>query len=666
MKVLVSKYAGFCPGVKRAVGLALNHANQGERISTWGPLVHNRETVDYLKEHGVDSTERLENAHETILIRSHGISPMVRAELHESGKQIVDATCGYVLRIHRLVEQLSQKGYWLVIVGDPLHPEIVGITGWSGSRYSIVANLQEAELLLVPEPIAVVVQTTFSADDFQQIATALENKYPDIRIHNTICPATRERQAEIADLAAQVNLMLVIGGKHSANTKKLINICQETGVKTHHIESTADIQTLWFQDCFRVGIAAGASTPEWIIREVVEMVEEFKNDGLEEREAAVDSLDQETRPLGVGDIVVGKVVQVNPDEILVDVGYKLEGLIRRDELSFRKVDNCAELVQAGDQIEAEVICSSDDLLELSVRKLAQHKAWKGVKDAFENQTPVSGKVVEVVKGGLIVDLGLRGFMPASLVDLRFVEDLSQFMGQEVTVMVIELEKRRNKVIVSRKAWLQQQSEVEKKVTLEKLQEGSTVKGVVRRLTGFGAFVDLGGIDGLIHVSEVAHHRVEDPSEVLHEGQEVEVFVLKVDANDERISLSLKKTQPDPWTQVGQKFRPGDVLEGKVVRLAGFGAFVELVPGVDGLVHVSQISEDHVEKPEDALSVGQVVKVKIRDIDTQNKRVSLSIRDGSLTPKVRTPREDSKPKEQVNSYSATIGERLGNLFDSKDE
>ncbi len=340
----------------------------------------------------------------------------------------------------------------------------------------------------------------------------------------------------------------------------------------------------------------------------------------------------------------------------------MEGLVRKDELSFRKVEDCAELVSVGDDLEAEVTRLTDDLLELSARKAAQGKSWKTVKEAFENQTPVSGKVVEVVKGGLIVDLGLRGFMPASLVDLRFVEDLSQFVGQEVTVQVIELERRRNKVIVSRKAHLMQETEAQKAETLANLEEGTTIKGIVRRLTNFGAFVDIGGIDGLVHISELAHHRVENPSEVLSENQEIDVYVLKVDKDNERVSLSLKQILPDPWTEISSKFKAGDVVDGKVVRLADFGAFVELIPGVDGLVHVSQISEEHVEKPDDVLNVDEEIKVKILDIDTQAKRVSLSMRDAMRTGK--KPAKEERPLD--TSIGATIGERLGNLFENTED
>jgi len=658
MKLLVSKHAGFCPGVKRAAEIALQHAkDKGGGVATYGPLVHNTEMIEYLARQGVSVWED-QSPEETIVVRSHGISPQEMEKLKQTGKTIVDATCPFVSRIHKIVAGLDSR--FLVVVGDPKHPEVQGIVGWARHGAAVVPDEQSARNLSAHEPLTVVVQTTFEQDKFSSILEILKQRFEDIEVHNTICSSTRGRQQEVASLAQEVDLMLVIGGKHSSNTNKLVSICLQSGVETHHIQEAKDVDPSWFYSVNSVGISAGASTPEWIIREVVDMVMDTNNEGIEEvKEDTNEILEQASKPLAVGDIVVGKVVQVNPDEVLVDVGFKMEGLVRKDELSFRKVDDCSELVAVDDEVEAEITRLTDDLLELSVRKLAQSRAWTKVKEAFDEQTPISGKVVEVVKGGLIVDLGLRGFMPASLVDLRYVEDLSQFVGQEVTTLVIEMERRRNKVILSRKAYLMQEAESQKVETLANLEEDTVVKGIVRRLTNFGAFVDIGGIDGLIHISELAHHRVEHPSDVLKEDQEIEVYVLKVDKEAERVSLSLKKILADPWTEVNDKFAVGEVVDGKVVRLADFGAFVELIPGVDGLVHVSQISEEHVEKPDDVLSVGQEVKVKILDVDDKAKRVSLSMREAERPTKKNTKEE----RPQDVSIGATIGERLGNLFDN---
>lgn len=692
MEVIVSKFAGFCPGVQRAINLTLEHG-KGEpgRVATLGPLVHNAEMIKHLADKGIRTLESVEDAPEdTIVVRSHGVSPAVLSSLQATGKNIIDATCPFVSRIHTIVDSLENR--FLIIVGDASHPEVQGILGRAPSTVSVIDDEESARQIHSDLPVTVVVQTTFDQEQLKKIVAVLGEQFQDIEVHNTICSSTRDRQCEVAELAKKSDLMLVIGGKNSANTGKLVAICKQSGVETHHIQSVHNIDSHWLRNVSTVGIAAGASTPEWIIREVVDLVMETSNEGVEEvktdlekekevveeviedvkevvedvGEVVEDSneiLETEPKPLAVGDIVVGKVVQVNPEEVLVDVGYKLEGTIRKEELSFRKVENCAELVSVDEEIEAEVTRLTEDFLELSVRKLAQSKAWKIVKEAFDNQTSVSGEVVEVVKGGLIVDLGLRAFMPASLVDLRFVEDLSQFVGQTVDVLVIELERRRNKVIVSRKAQLMQETEAQKAETLATLKEGTTVKGIVRRLTNFGAFVDIGGIDGLIHISELAHHRVEHPSEVLKEDEKIDVYVLKVDPDAERISLSLKKILPDPWTEVAKKFKPGEEVEGKVVRLADFGAFVELIPGVDGLVHVSQISDDHVEKPSDVLATGENVKVTILDIDVQAKRVSLSMRDAAFRGGKKTFKEEA-PQEV--SIGATIGERLGNFFDQEDE
>ena len=488
MDVIVAKYAGFCPGVKRAAEIALGEAKRNS-VATYGPLVHNTEMIRALEEQGVGVAENLADiGQDTIVIRSHGVGAIELEELKATGKQVVDATCPHVGRIHRIAAETDR---FLIIVGDPRHPEVKGIAGWAKSGHAIVPDARAAREVSADLPVAVVAQTTFQEDEYAAILEILKKSSPTFRFTRPSArpPASASRGG---GAHRKVDMMLVIGGKHSANTQKLVKICLQSGVVTHHIQTKSDVDSRWFRGVNTVGIAAGASTPEWIIREVVEMVMDTNNEGIEEvKEDTNAILEQQSKPLAVGNIVVGTVVQVNPDEVLVDVGYKMEGLVRKDELSFRKVENCAELVSVGDELEAEVTLLTDDLLELSARKAAQGKAWKVVKEAFENQTPVTGKVVEVVKGGLIVDLGLRGFMPASLVDLRFVEDLSQFVGQEVTVLVIELEKRRNKVIVSRKAYLMQEAEAKKAETLANLEEGTTVKGIVRRLTNFGAFVDIG-------------------------------------------------------------------------------------------------------------------------------------------------------------------------------
>ncbi len=666
MKVILSKHAGFCPGVRKAVDTATDAARE-EKVFTWGPLVHNSEMLAYLEKSGIRPITELPESG-VVVIRSHGIGRRQWEELEASDCRLLDATCPHVARIHTIVRQLPPQTQ-LVVVGDCNHPEIQGIVGWAQGAVSFVNSIKEAEALKVGAPSAVVVQTTFNRDRAEEILCLLHEKQPEIEIYKTICPATELRQQEAAELSRNTEMMLVVGGKNSANTAKLVEVCRQSGVITYHIETAKELDPRWFHGVDSVGVTAGASTPDWIIREVVDMLTEINNEEMgeekkeENQEESQEALEQQTKPLAVGDIVAGTVVQVNPEEVLVDVGYKMEGIIRKDELSFRKVEQCSDLVSTGDSLEAEVTKLTEDLLELSVRRASQDKAWQEVREAFDNQLPVTGKVVEEVKGGLIVDLGLRGFMPASLVDLRFVEDLSQFVDQEVTVMVIELERRRNKVIVSRKAHLMQQVEEEKKKTLETLEEGNTVKGIVRRLTSFGAFVDVGGIDGLVHISELAHHRVEHPSEVLQEDQEVEVYVLKVDAEAERVSLSIKHILPDPWTTIGQKFKAGDVVEGKIVRLADFGAFVELVPGVDGLVHVSQIAEDHVEKPSDVLTVGETVKVKILDIDSKGKRVSLSIREAESRTR-RQPKAEGG--DEGGSIGVTIGERLGSLFATESE
>jgi small subunit ribosomal protein S1 len=353
-------------------------------------------------------------------------------------------------------------------------------------------------------------------------------------------------------------------------------------------------------------------------------------------EELVDAIEASLRDFKDGDIVEGTVVKIDRDEVLLDIGYKSEGVIPAKELSIRHDIDPNEVVHVGDKIEALVLQKEDKegRLILSKKRAQYERAWGRIEEVMQSGGTIKGPVIEVVKGGLIVDIGLRGFLPASLVDLRRVRDLHPYVGQEIEAKIIELDRNRNNVVLSRRAFLEESQSEGRKKFLESLQKGERRKGTVSSIVNFGAFVDLGGVDGLVHVSELSWKHVDHPSEVVQVGQEVEVEILDVDLERERVSLSLKATQEDPWKEFERKYQAGEIIEGQVTKLVPFGAFVRVAPGIEGLVHISELSEQHVDSPESVLSVGDQVRVKVIEVDVARRRISLSMRQvGGAMPAV---------------------------------
>ncbi|WP_461569865.1 bifunctional 4-hydroxy-3-methylbut-2-enyl diphosphate reductase/30S ribosomal protein S1 [Thermincola ferriacetica] len=662
MEFILAPKAGFCFGVKRALDITLKTAKEhAGPIYTLGPLIHNPQVVQQLEQRGIKVAEDLSDIHEgTLVIRSHGVAPDVLEEAASKGLQVIDATCPFVKKAQELAKKMQAEGRLVVVIGDKKHPEVAGIIGWTGNRGVVVENPEEVEKIETGSPIGVVCQTTQPEQNFEETVRILQNKGTDIVAHNTICHATRERQDSAINVAESVDVMIVIGGRNSANTKKLARLCEETGTPTYHIETAAELQQDWFKEAKKVGLTAGASTPGWIIEEVKRKMEEMTNrdEGMNMEKAL------QFKAFHPGDMVTGTVVQVNDDEVMVDVGGKSEGVIPLRESSCCNHNNLKELFTVGDQVKVVVLKAQDDegKIILSKRKADAELTWGCLEEAFDSGTPVEGTVREVVKGGLLLDLGVQGFMPASLVERSYVEDLNQYLGQKLKAKIIELRRDARKVVLSRKAILEEEAQAKKAETLRNLQSGQVVKGTVKRLTDFGAFVDIGGIDGLLHVSEMAWYRVGHPSEVVKEGDQIEVFILDVDKNTEKVSLSLKKVLPNPWDTVAEKYPVGSIVEGKVVRLAPFGAFVELEPGVDGLVHISQLANRRVANCSEVVSAGDMVKAKVIEVDAEKKRISLSMKE------VEENNEACEIKEmlqnQDNEPGPTLGDVFGGLFEKE--
>lgn len=641
--------------------LAMKTAREtNNNIYTLGPLIHNPQVVEDLSRKGIQVVQDISDIPEgVIIVRSHGVGPEVFSKAREMGLHIIDATCPFVKKAQELAKELDDQGYQVIVVGDKEHPEVTGIIGWTGHRGIVVEIPEQAEKLQPMKKIGVISQTTQPEENFKKIVSVLENKAEDIKTFNTICHATRDRQDAAVELAKKVDVMFVIGGKNSANTLKLARLCTQTGTPTYHIETAGEIEREWIKGQKIIGIAAGASTPDWIIEEVRNFMEADTNQGNEQQQLE-EALS--IKELHKGDIVKGIVVQVGDDEVMVDVGGKSEGVIPLRECSCCDLRSPRELFKIGDEVEVAVIRVQDDegKILLSKRKADAEKAWDQLKIAMEEKTPVEGVVTEVVKGGLLVDVGVQGFLPASLVERGYVEELSKYIGEKLSALVIEVNRDSRRVILSRKPLLEEEYLKKKASLWEQLEEGQVRKGFVRRLTNFGAFVDIGGADGLLHVSEMAWYRVGHPSEILKENDEIEVFILGVDKKNEKISLSLKKILPNPWQNIGGKYSVGKVVTGKVVRIAPFGAFAELEPGVDALIHISQFSDKKIGSPSEVVNVGDEINAKVIDLDQEKHKISLSVKQ---LKKDVEQEEGAKELEGLQSQMeetppATIGEALG--------
>jgi small subunit ribosomal protein S1 len=682
LKIIVAEHAGFCGGIKKAVKLA--EESVGKRpLYCLGPLAHNERLLERLQEQGVVFVDRLEDVPTgaTVMIRSHGVRPETIRAAREKGLTVVDATCVFVQKLQTLAAELINQGTQVIILGDPQHPEIQGVMGWGQDRPLVLTGPDQADDLagLNPQqPVALLAQTTQRQELLEELGETLKAKVPVVEIYNTICKATVLRQETAAALARNVDLMVVVGGKDSANTRKLAEICRHAGVRTIQITGADELDPLQLQDVGTVGITAGASTPDWTIKEVIAKMENEKGlEEVQETQAAAETpeaeaaeevtMEQAVREFSVGDVVKGTVEQVSDDEALVNIGYKSEGILPRQEVILGADQTLASVMQVGQEVEAAVkkIDEKEGKIILSRKSIERKEKWAQLEKAFEDGTVMTGRVKEAVQAGLVVDLGggYEGFMPGSLVDLRFVPDFSEFMGQEISFKVIEMRREKEKLILSRKQVLEDNLASVKDKVLSSLKPGQVIRGTVKRLTSFGAFVDVGGIDGLVHISEMAWNRIDNPGEVMSVGDEIDVKVIEVIPERERIGLSLRQAQADPWTEVARKFKAGDVVEGKVTRVVDFGAFVELIPGVEGLVHISQLASYHVKQASEVVEQGQSVKVKILDINTDAKRVSLSMREAAPRPKKEYHREVQQMPQDTGT-GLTLGDVFGDLFDLK--
>ena len=632
MKYLLAKSAGFCYGVKRAVELAEQAAKETGNCYMLGSIIHNTHVVRRLADLGVQTANTVEEIppNSTVIIRSHGESRDTFEALKKRGATIIDATCPNVTHIHKIVEDAEKRGRQPVIIGTPDHPEVMAIAGWC--EHPVVLSGEEGLeqwLNLSPAhgqmPLTFVSQTTSTRKIWDNCVKKAKKECTSPEFFDTICGATSKRQGEASSLAARCDKMVVIGDGKSSNTKRLAEICQESCSDVYRVERADELDLEKLSQADVVGITAGASTPAWIIKEVCD---KMSNEIMEVGESFAELLEQSIKTLHTGDKVTGTVIAISPTEVQVDLGTKHAGYIAASELTDDPNAKVEDLVKIGDEIETFVVRVNDQegVVNLSKKRLDVVKGWEEIEAARENETVVEGTVVEDNKGGIVVSVkGIRVFVPASQTGLPREASMDTLLKQKVRLIITEVNRARRRVVGSiSKIQRAERAAAAEKVWAE-IEEGKHYTGTVKSLTSYGAFVDIGGVDGMVHISELSWSRIKHPSEVVKVGDTVDVYVIAADKEKKKISLGMKDHSQDPWTVFTSTYQVGDVANARVVKLMTFGAFAEVVPGVDGLIHISQIADHRIEKPGDVLAEGDKVDVKITDIDMENKKVSLSIR-----------------------------------------
>ncbi len=677
MRVFVAQNAGVCPGVKNSYKKALLSA-QTHPTFIWGQLAHNTALCDELSDKGIGMIDEIAGSVRcatSLIIRSHGVSPEAEKKALEAGYIVTDATCSFVKRTQLMVQEFTSNNEMVCIIGEKKHPEVQGLFGYSDGLAILVEEKSDLPSLKTGGRYRGVIQSTYSLFKAREIVHEAAKVGVVIELAETCCPVTLNRQKETENLANFCDIVIVIGDNNSSNTRRLYEIALEKKCKVYWIECVKELQAAWFDDTITVGVTAGASTPEWIVEEVIFRMEELfgsdvevargqgketvdtvsENHNMDEEmiHESMNMISDSLKDFKTGDYVTGKIVQINDDCVLVDIGYKSEGKIPSREFGSN------EAIAVGDDV---LVCikkleNREGELILSKRDADVEKRWLELQTWSEEKKELVGKVIGKVKGGLLVDIGgIKGFLPASLADRRFVNDLDIFEGKDLPVEIIEINRRRNKIVLSAKEIAQRNYEKTRAEAWEKLTEGSIVKGIVKRIVDFGAFVELDGVEGLLHVSEISWKRVKHPSEALTDNQEIEVKIMSIDSESGRISLSMKQVAGHPWERVKSDFAVGDIVKGSVISIVPFGAFVRIADGIEGLVHISQLSNDFTAKPADVVAVGQEVEVKILEIDFDKKRISLSIKEAQPVPEANQDiQEPAESAPEDNAEKAPIKE-----------
>lgn len=704
-RVILAKSAGFCFGVSRSVKMAEELLKSGP-CKSLGPLIHNEDVVSDLARRGLEviSDPSEVRPGDRVMIRSHGVSKAVEDALRAAGAEITDATCPNVSRIHRLVAEASANGRQVIVIGTAGHPEVQAICGRCTEPVVVgnaaeLANWLENNVDKRTEPITVVVQTTQTENNLRECEKLIKKWCTKAEIFDTICFATSIRQEEAVKLASACGAMVVIGGKNSANSLHLAELCAERCANTQFVENSAQLDTGVLRDVETIGMTAGASAPSWIIKEVLDKmsdeimiqenpeaapVEEAPVQAVEQpAEEAAPAVEAEAAPaeksfdemledslktIYNGDKVSGVVVAITPTEVSIDLGTKYSAFIPTTEFTEDGEVKLEDAVHVGDTVEAIVVRVNDveGTAQLSKKRMDAVKNWADIEAAQEAGTVVEGTVTEENKGGVVVSVkGIRVFVPASQSGLPKDTPMTQLVKQKVRLKITEVNRGRRRVVGSIRAVLQRERREKAEAVWNEIEVGKVYHGVVKSLTSYGAFVDIGGIDGMVHVSELSWSRIKNPAEVVSVGDELDVYVIGFDKEAKRISLGYKKAEDNPWTKFVNTYKVGDIAQVKVVKLMPFGAFAEVMPGVDGLIHISQIANRRIGKPDEVLSVGDVVDVKITAIDTEKQKISLSIRALSepepAPRRAAEPEAPAAPEEDALVYEVSeTGEATGNI------
>ena len=635
MQIYLAKTAGFCFGVDRAVSLVEQAIRDGKRAVTLGPIIHNRHVVERFARLGVREIASPDEAQpgETVILRAHGVEKAMQEELAARGLEVIDATCPFVEKIHRIVQKAEREGRRCLIIGTPEHPEVRAIASFCTGPV-VLQSAEELQKWLDFDgtrrdlPLTMVCQTTETQKNWDSCREIAKKICTNLEIFDTICRATEMRQEEAIRLSRKCDAMVVVGDASSANTGRLAMICKQHCRTVTLVDHAGDLDLGLFSGAATIGITAGASTPSWIIKEVNNtMSEELKVETAQEENFA-ELLEQSLKTLNNGDKVTGTVMAIGSTEIEVDLGTKHTAYIPLDDFSGDPSVKPEDVVHVGDEIEAIVVHVNDGegVVRLSRKRLEAGKAWEEIEAAVEDKTVLEGVVTEENKGGIVVNVkGIRVFVPASQSGVPKGGDLSEMVGKTVQLRMTEVNRARRRVVGSIRSVAAEQRKAAQEKIWSEIEVGKQYHGTVKSLTSYGAFVDIGGVDGMVHVSELSWNRIKNPSEVVKVGDEIDVYVIALDPEKKKISLGYKTEATNPWTIFNNEYKVGDVVTVKIVKLMTFGAFAEIIPGVDGLIHISQIADRRIGKPEDVLSEGQEVDAKIIDIDQEHKRISLSIR-----------------------------------------
>ena len=630
MEIIKAKTAGFCFGVDRAVKLTAELAAKGHKVATLGPLIHNPQCVRQLEAMGVVTAGGLEDvpAGYELVIRSHGVPQSVYDQIAAAGIVCHDATCPFVAKIHRIARQANEEGAVLLVAGDASHPEVQGIVGHTDGEVFVFSDLAHLERWKGPEtpdkPVYAVAQTTFQVTKWQECAAFIKKGYTNAKIFDTICSATWTRQQEAEDLSQKCDLMVVIGGHHSSNTQKLAAVAAKH-TRCVTVETAKELDPAWFSGVQTVGVTAGASTPSSIIEEVLNSMSEEIRDEMSFAEMFAES-EANLKPVYAGKVVEGTVTSITPNEVQVDIGTKHTGFVKLSELTDDPAAKAEDLVKVGDKLDlvVEKVNDQEGVAYLSRKRLEAMKGLEEVRKAAEDGTVMEGVVTETNKGGVIVLVkGVKVFVPRSQATMRRDEDINALVKQNVKLVITECAGR--KIVGSINKVTAEENAAKREAFWANVEVGKTYTGVVKSLTAYGAFVDVGGVDGLCHISELSWNRIKHPSEVVNVGDTIEVYVKALDTENHKVSLGYKKPEDNPWVKLQNEYPIGSVFTAPVVSITKFGAFVRILPGIDGLVHISEISNDRVEKVSDVLKVGDEVKVKLLDVDFDKKRISLSMK-----------------------------------------